>query len=509
MDCAAALPYFDGQPQCSDRLRYTGRLLSLTNGYRIVPIIEPFSTTALKKAGIANTCRSPSKSVVKGIVSECSIDAVKLREKLADVLLDVSAQVAAKDENFRKDIKQSALSVNSDRRIHVTSRGGAITGVLLDDFGAFLDYKFREFDYYIGVYDAIVVLTDNLCTQNFPGKNQTSEINFCRDRLSEQIYHAVGVPGDSKGQYLFALAAQHEFGKQGGLRYAYEPMPPADRDIRIIYQGLNKPAHGSPRGADGTGELVSDEIVFFEHLKRQGFEPTPSTDGGASLLTQIMEEPEYWLHELAKRATDRLMHLEKQAEKVYQAREPDPEKQEKAHTALMGAGSLVLRTATYKYPTFSFSPSTAPDTWILRNIIPYEAAFDFAEGDFLFFWQPTWRLKRLNAGLRFGLGFTGGITNSNADKTRENFGTLGLDLTRNESTAIFSGWGIMPAAYHTWQKPEIVDQTTFGFDIHACLFKNRIRISLGTRDVLSNANDTVFLTLGVADLPGLIYWMSR
>jgi hypothetical protein len=86
---------------------------------------------------------------------------------------------------------------------------------------------------------------------------------------------------------------------------------------------------------------------------------------------------------------------------------------------------------------------------------------------------------------------------------------LGLDLTRIEKTAIFSGWGITPAVYHNWNTPENSDQTTFGLDVHVNLLANRLRISLGARDIVNNADETVFLTIGVTDIPGFICWLSR
>ena len=75
--------------------------------------------------------------------------------------------------------------------------------------------------------------------------------------------------------------------------------------------------------------------------------------------------------------------------------------------------------------------------------------------------------------------------------------------------AFFSGWGITPAVYHSWKNPEIGDQTTFGLDVHANLLANRLRISLGARDIVNDANDTFFVTIGITDLPGIIYWLSR
>jgi hypothetical protein len=382
--------------------------------------------------------------------------------------------------------------------------------LLLGSFGAFLDYKFREFDYYVGIYDAIMVTTINQCSRNFYSKEQQTQIRTCRDRLSEQLYHRLGVADNLKSRYVFALMAKQEFGNEGGLRYAYDPMPPEDRDIRIIYEGLSKSLLAIGKGRKASKGLLTTEIEFFEHLQTEGFEPTQSPEGGAPLLTLIMDDPAYWSNELVNRGTSRLVHLERQADAIYRAREPvDPEKRNRANTTLMGAGALALRTITYKYPEFTFSPSTAPESWFWRNIIPYEASFDFVEGDILLFWQPTWNFRQINAGIRLGLGFAGGVINSIEDERRENFGVLGLDLTRLVDKKIFSGWGITPAVYHNWKNPAVGDQTSFGFDVHANLFQNRVRISLGTRDVINNPDDTIFLAIGIADLPGLVYWMSR
>lgn len=99
--------------------------------------------------------------------------------------------------------------------------------------------------------------------------------------------------------------------------------------------------------------------------------------------------------------------------------------------------------------------------------------------------------------------------NSSADDSRENYGTLGIDLTRMDNTSIFSGWGVTPAVYHDWKNPEDGHQTSFGFDVHANLFKNRVRLSLGARDAIHDVGDTFFFTVGIADMPGLAYWMSR
>ncbi len=509
LNCDRHLPYFDQPLRCSDRLRHVARLLELNQTYRVAPIQETFSTQALLQAGIATSCTPASSAVSQEFDAQCRIDAKRLRKALADALVELSAAILPEEETLAADIRRSALSADWDRSIHVTSRGGPITGLLLDAFGAFLDYKFREFDYYVGVYDAIVLFTGNQCQGNFPTPDQQYQRLACRDRLSEKLYHLLGVADDPKSRYTFALMARREFGPNGGLRFAYDPMPPEAPDIRIIFEGLDQTLLAANRGKLPAEEVPSTEKVFFAYLKAEGFVPTQPPGGGTPLLALIMDDPDHWTAELVNRATDRLVYLEKQADAIYEAREPDPAKRDQAQVTLMGASALTLRTATYKYPRFTFAPSTAPESWFWRNLIPYEVALDFIEGDTQLFWQPTWHIKPVNIGLRLGLGFTGGLISSSADENRGNYGVLGLDLTRVDKTGIFSGWGVTPAVYHAWQDPQEADQTTFGLDMHVNFFNNRLRISLGARDIIQEANDTLFLTIGIADLPGLIYWLSR
>jgi hypothetical protein len=507
VNCRTVLPYFDGQPKCSDRLRHVARLLELAHSYQVAPIITPVSAQALMRARIAKKCRPSSTGGEQGFNAECTLDAAELRKQLANALSQLTAKAVPEKKNLRNDIQRSALSVDSDRLISVASRGGPITASLLSSFGAFIDYKFREFDYYVGTYDAVAIITHSQCSRNFPAQDQQAELLTCRDELSQELYRHIGVADNPKSRYLFALMAKREFGGEGGLRFAYEPMPPEDRDIRIIFEGLDRTVLA--KDDDATDEMLSTEREFFEYLKTEKFEPTPPPEGGKSLLTLIMDDPEYWTNEMLNRVTERLVYLEKQTEGIYRAREPDPEKRDKANTALMGAGALAIRTAAYKYPRFSFAPSTAPSDWFWRNIIPYEVAFDFVDGDVQVFWQPTMSLKYFNAGLRIGFGFTGGVFTSAENKERDNYGTVGLDLTRVVPLAIFSGWGITPAVYHQWKESAGFEQTTFGLDAHVYLLNNRLRISFGARDIIDNASDTLMLTFGVADLPGLVYWLSR
>jgi hypothetical protein len=207
--------------------------------------------------------------------------------------------------------------------------------------------------------------------------------------------------------------------------------------------------------------------------------------------------------------TARLVYLESQADDIYAAREPDKNKRESANVETMGAAAFIIQSSTYRYPEATFAPSTAPENWFWRNIIPYEIAFDLAEGDMLLTWQPTMALSQKDlVGIRGTLGFPGGLFESSADVARENFLAVGLDYTRQSSSPYLSSYGLTPTWYHAFNQPENFDRDTIGGDIHIGILKNRLRIGVGTRD-FDRASDAWFITFGVTDIPGMIYWLTR
>lgn len=506
--CDKHLPYFDKKLKCAEAIRRAGHFLELAYDRTKTPIISPFSVKRLSQENIADNCDMPDTMLlVKG---ECKIDFLRYRNKYADALTSIMHEAKIVDTELFRRIHNSRLSSQSDRIIRVSSVGSPITGNLLGDFGGFLDYKFREYDYYAGVYDVVVAASNLICTNHFSPIDQGKAYFNCFNAVGERTYATLGLNDDKRGKYVFALLTQQEYGESNVFAFAYQPMPDEDSDMRIIHEGLAKSLEAGLIDPDKEKTAFFIEKVFFEYLKQQGFEPTPTKGEDQPLLTQIMDDPDAWSYELISRISNRLVYLEQQAETIFIARESDPENRDHAYPGIMGAGSYVLRAVNYKYPTFTFAPSTAPKEWIWRNIIPYEFGFDLAEGDLLISWQPTWSLtKKDKLGIRGTLGFAGGLLNSaEVAASRENYVSLGLDYTRLTRYGIFSSWGLTPYWYHMFNDPEIGDQDTFGADIHIGLLENRLRIGLGARD-FDDMGDTWFLTVGVTDIPGMVYWLTR
>ena len=84
--------------------------------------------------------------------------------------------------------------------------------------------------------------------------------------------------------------------------------------------------------------------------------------------------------------------------------------------------------------------------------------------------------------------------------------TRGSNIVRR--MPYISSFGFTPTWYHAWSQPSIGDQDTPGVDFSVGFLSDRLRVGLGTRDVRT-FGDNWFLTLGISDLPGATYWLTR
>lgn len=509
IDCEKDLPFFEPGMTCSDAITRSGRLLEIAYDRLRAVIDAPYSVSRMEQSGVALDCVKTIGADDTALQSECVIDITGFRAMLADALTAIMDRAQVKDRRLYVSISRSRQSVHNDRVLRVTSRGAPITGTLLGDFGSFLDFKFREYDYLVGVYDAIALVATNMCALHYSRRKQATPYGECIQKVGKQLYDAVGVAKSPKGRYVFARLARWEFGEDGFFAFAYEPSPEADPDMEIIHDALMAAlAAGEEREEEEKNVFVT-ESTFFEYLNQKGFQPTPTDGESAPLLSAIIENPETWPTELTRRVTARLVLLEREAADLYAAREPNPELREESYTALMGTTAHVLQSLTYTYPAFTWAPSTSPEDWFARYVIPYELAFDLVEGDILVNWQPTLALSEKDLiPARISLGFAGGLFNSSASENRENYLGLGLGYTRRMGSAMLSSAGVTALWYHAWSKPDVGDQNTPGADLHASFLSERLRVSVGSRDV-RNFNDNWYLTLGIADLPGAIYWLTR
>lgn len=507
--CDDLLPYFDGDLPCGEAVRRAGELLVLAYERFEVPITPPYSAQRLRAAGVAASC---SGSGHHGGYGDwvCTVDPEAYRSALARELGDVAMRFGLdRDDGLGQQVTESARSMENDRVLHITSRGAPITGTLLGSFGAFLDLEFREYDYYVGVYDAIVVFTETVCASHFQGDGQAREFGRCFDDLARAASEGLGVASSPRARFVFAVLARRNLAPRGLARFAYDPMPEADRSMAIIADGLERTLEAGRRPRDPAEHAISLEEEFFTTLRDQGFVPTPVRDGGEPLLGRIMEDPRFWSDTLVERASTRLVHLERQAKALYEAQEPDPARRRKASPGLMGAAAFALQSAAYVPPRFTFAPSTAPEQWGWRYVIPYEVAFDVGGNDLVLTWQPTFALDhRTTLGLRTSLGIAQGALTHDDTEEDDSYVSLGLDFSRRIRGRALSSVGITPAYSYSFDAATVERQGAVGLDLHAGFLKDRFRVGIGARDV-NDPGDSWFLLVGITDLPGFVHWLTR
>jgi hypothetical protein len=514
IECMAELPWFDQHLTCADALRRSSNLLQSAYIHSRVPITRPLSVRKLLDSGLIRNCKSVTKKDVVTKTSSCEMEVLKYRYTLARAIQKIYQKNDLELPDIERRIRVSLTSIYNDRKVYVSTRGGAITGTMLGGFAAFFDRKFRDYDYYVGVYDAVVLISAHKCGRVFSPDQQSEEYRRCFGDIAHRAYTILGVDHDPRAQYVFSLLARKEFGTQGYLEFSYSPAIPIDVDMKIIHEGLVKSQENNKSEQDEDQGLFAVEEEFFDYLQQNDFTPTATSEKGESMLALIMKDPKQWSYAFTKRTTDRLVYLQQRAELIEAKREPDSSKRTSSLTGTVAAGAYVLQTGTYKYPEFAFAPSTAPSSWWWRNLIPYEIGVDLGDGDLLLTWQPTWTLSEHNTlGLRGSLGIAGGLlghqTDSNGNEVDpNNYVSLGLDYTYLTGSIGVSGWGITPTYYHFLDPPTQGRQNTFGGDVHVGFIKNRFRLGLGVQDY-DNFSDTWFLQLGVADIPGLIYWLTR
>jgi len=159
---------------------------------------------------------------------------------------------------------------NDQKRIHLSNRYFPITGMLLEHFGAFLDEGFRQYDYYVGVYDAIVNSADYACR----GKDEE-----CTPRARKIIYDIL-VKESSRAKGFLNFLSKEEFGlpfEKGNFT--------VDEDLKQIYEAIRYVSLYD----------MYDFHQFLVKLKQSGYQPRNA------YLKHALQYPDEWYREtLAK-----------------------------------------------------------------------------------------------------------------------------------------------------------------------------------------------------------------
>jgi predicted acylesterase/phospholipase RssA len=398
-------------------------------------------------------------------------------------------------------------------QIVTTDRRHELVATHLGYFAAFLGRPFREFDFYAGIYDGLYYLAHDVVCADSAAKAECGRRSLAR--LLVDSAFAFGPDGRALLGHLYV----EEFGPTPGL----PSTPPAhSRRAELLFavdraldpdEADTLPCESTnPFGRalcrDGFGDFVrrfGTPRVRRLTLGRQELPPCsaePEWCLPERELNSLIRNPDTYVARLASRMVDRADNAERGLGNVG------------AHRAVVMAGAFYHMAAGEPRHGRELDPSSIPDTrgtsWrFLTHLLPYYVGVTTNTGGYEVGSRPSWYLGR-------GAAIIVPILPVHFSPTR--------DTTRHQA---FFGYGAgahvrlfgpvdMEASYQLLRPYAHLQAHPVSTAEVAGTLADKLR--LGFRFVLFDPGNeyprafgarAVSVTLGLADVNGLIYWTGR
>lgn len=424
---------------------------------------------------------SPTQSAGFGLFSQLSF---------------LGGAIASGEEYELYNVLRSAdWSGNGDRKILLTSRHPPITGEFLAHFGAFIDEAFREYDYYAGVYDAIINIARYRCyRQNNNTDENSDEYNHCMAEQAHLVYDGLFSTTDPQksalARAMIAQLAQHEYEstpQHTTWQWAWKNTDTnITSNVLLVSSTLLAVARQHPQTAPELREFIALLPASYD---------TTNSDFVIRRILKLRHEDELmWFYPLASRASLRLLELEKQEQALTGT----------SLRGLMGMTAFGVESALGDEKDFVWNKSTAMNGWY--QLVPYELAYDVSNTGWSMSWEPGWMFSNpwsLNIKLT-------PLAVQRSFEQRTTFNQVDFFISHRNQSSLFSSWGIGPSYNHQEQEHSGIDRENIGVSAYVGLFGGKFRLTLGKRAESGGFfGDEIYLYLGITDIPGMAYWTRR
>lgn len=469
------------------------------------------------------------------------------------------------DGVVEQEYKRSGRKAPGDRgnpdflELYQPTRLTTLTGDFLASFAGFLDERFRKFDYYAGVYDAVYGVAELIClADDDPTNNTGAGLRNCRGELAEHVYLQLCAPGAAtleacrvaapeSNAIMHQLAVLESCGWDG-LRPREHGGPGTGPGARAPACRLGTwgwtEALVEPLGANArllstrdasrwqsAGELVAvglalheaefstrltgrDPFVrFIRNLARN--EARFARGDRSRVLGRMLalnERPvPTWFYPLADSMVPRLMRFENEDRQIRDDIGLAPAGGSNLILPALAIGGLaaesIMAERTGWLPDQTSVPRYADRRW-LAWITPAEMAVDARNGGMALYLNPAWRLESGQFEIDFRVAPY--LRQRFADETVE-FSEASALFTWRKTNPLLSSIGIGPTYTYTWQDTDMGRENSLGATLSLGLLADKLRLSYGVRSFSRDdfAGDDIFFHIGINDLPGLIYWGAR
>ncbi len=389
-------------------------------------------------------------------------------------------------------LRNSSNDLHNDRRLLLSTRYDAITGSMLQNFGAFIDKPFRQYDYYSGAYDAIHGIANFLCERR-------QHYDACMSGRVQDIFTRLNVSESVDAQTIFYLLATREhpdFDKADKPWHWLTTLEAASRsrnqNLVRIFDALH--THPPASYTEGT-ELSFDD--FIRELFARGYDINESSPFMRRIYRLRDRDSSTWYYPLTSRISRRLLELERNEQAVIKGGE--------VIRGSLGLAALAAHSYFQEENTHITPRSAAPEySW--ETLLPYELGVDLRNGGPMVAWQPSltfgpsWALDSRVTPLFLNRYANNDILFAQYD--------LFLSYRRN---GLISSMGIGPTLTYTWSDWPGHPRTALGSSIYLGFMQDKLRLSAGTRggSEVDFPGNSVYLSLSITDIPGMVYWLRR
>jgi len=361
---------------------------------------------------------------------------------------------------------------DTGRTLILSSRYHPITGKYLEHFAAFLDHNFREYDYHVGVYDAIYHLSTAL-------KKREKYINISQEDLMNELKTRLGIDGKPEALAAYTLFLDTEF--------HHKKVKTTD-NFSAIYNAINKAKPDSKR-------YTSDDFKsFLRNLDTSYFKyPNGKPD---SFLVHAKKDIENWYKRPLSRIITRITTLENERAEVY----ADHESFAKATSIVAWAGNTFIKDKE----GFEFLPLNIPDEEgnvalkTTLRLLPSEVATDMKNGGVSFGYTALYYTKMdvLN-------GFEAKASYVVANKA-DDFVRLDVDAFTEYDDFMKLGAGV--SLFGDTKGSFYKRDSAYGFNAYVDIMDIFRLTYVARHGDLQNEN---YIYLGIENIPSLLYWLNR
>ncbi len=415
----------------------------------------------------------------------------------------------------------------------ITNRFAPVVGATLGAFGSFTDPSFRQYDFYVGIYDGFhYVARQVLCARRADGTG-------CAERVMGELRRWGGLPTISPvGDFIFGRLYEQEFGAPpafvapaSGAALATAPEP-LDYDDRTVFNAVIDASRAlqregeetnfaafihrlaATRGVRETMGVWGEECrVRRDSARAEGADPAAVTCRAEPYTLALLDRPEEWLFQFYEEVVERLQLVENE----------NPASGEVLlELAQLGIGSArEQQRRGYQWSTTSIPRRRGRPELFAYYALPSEIAAHFPAGRGVSVtYTPVYRFSRRAA-------LTMPITPLFLDASLAPPDTVTGAPGRNHTAVRFAlgpgllyqpkglfGRTVEVRALYTGSFTEgFAQQYAIGGELATYLLAGKIRLAYQVPSILhggwDNGPPRWSVALGLSDVNGLLYWLGR